>query len=205
MFLKFSPSCVIFGHNFAKCILLKCKMSTNIIQHTENKWFAIYTRSRSEKKVVADIIEHGFEGWLPILKTMRQWSDRKKMVEVPLFNSYVFVHTTLSKIRIVISKVEGAVYVVSFSGQPAIIPDKQIEDLKLLLNSSEKFEVSLDEFEYGDQVEVMKGSLKGLQGMFVQYKGQKRVLMHIDAINQKLVIDINPAFIKKMHIEKADL
>jgi transcriptional antiterminator RfaH len=173
--------------------------------YNESKWFAIYTRSRNEKKVVTELLEQGFQAWVPLHKTMRQWSDRKKMVEVPLFNSYVFIHTTPSKIRTVISMIDGAVYVVSFSGQPAVIPDKQIEDLTLLLNSSEKFEVSFDEFEQGDHVEVVKGSLKGLQGLFVKYKGQNRVLMHIDAINQKLIIDINPAFIKKMQIENADM
>jgi transcription antitermination factor NusG len=173
-------------------------------QTIDKQWFAIYTRSRTEKKVAAELIEQGYEAWIPLLKTMRQWSDRKKMVEVPLFNSYIFVRINLSKIRSIISKADGAVYVVSFSGQPAAIPDKQIEDLKLLLDSSEKFEISFNEFIYGDRVEVTRGTLKGLQGMFVQYKGQKRVLMHIDAINQKLLININPAFIKKMQQDKVE-
>ena len=168
----------------------------------EKQWFAIYTRSRYEKKIVIKLQEQGYEAWLPLLKTMRQWSDRKKMVEVPLFNSYVFIHTDLLKARSVISQVEGAVYIVSFSGQPAVIPDKQIEDLKLLLNSSEKFEISFNEFMFGDHIEVIRGSLKGLHGMFVHYKGRKRILMQIEAINQQLLIDINPAFVKKMHTEK---
>ena len=174
-------------------------------QAVNDQWFAIYTRSRNEKKVVAELAELGYEAWVPLMKTMRQWSDRKKMVEVPLFNSYIFICVSINKIRAIVSKSDGAVYVVSFSGQPAVIPDKQIEDLKLLLSSSEKFEISTNEFIYGDKIEVTRGSLRGLQGMFVQYKGQKRVLMHIDAINQKLLININPAFIKKMQPDKAEI
>lgn len=179
-------------------------MPQELKQTIDKQWFAIYTRSRTEKKVVAELIEQGYEAWVPLLKTMRQWSDRKKMVEVPLFNSYIFIRADHAKIRSIVSKADGAVYVVSFSGQPAAIPDKQIDDLKLLLDSSEKFEISINEFIVGDRVEVTRGTLRGLQGMFVQYKGQKRVLMHIDAINQKLLIDINPAFIKKMQPEKID-
>jgi ribosomal protein L24 len=55
---------------------------------------------------------------------------------------------------------------------------------------------------FGDHIEVIRGSLKGLHGMFVHYKGRKRILMQIEAINQQLLIDINPAFVKKMHTEK---
>src|ERR1035437_465658 len=161
-------------------------------QAVDKQWFAIYTRSRTEKKVVAELAEQGYEAWVPLMKTMRQWSDRKKVVEVPLFNSYIFIHADIANIRSIVSKSDGAVYVISFSGQPAVIPDKQIEDLKLLLSSSEKFELSFNDFIYGDKVEVIRGSLCGLHGTFVQFKGQKRILMHIDAINQKLLIDINP-------------
>ncbi len=180
-------------------------MQRKILPPVAKQWFAIYTRSRYEKKIVIKLQEQGYEAWLPLLKTMRQWSDRKKMVEAPLFNSYVFIHTDVLKVRSIISKIEGAVYIVSFSGQPAVIPDKQIEDLKLLLNSSEKFEISLNEFMFGDHIEVIRGPLKGLHGMFVHFKGRQRILMQIDAINQKLLIDINPAFIKKMNTEKVHI
>ena len=62
-------------------------------QAVDKQWFAIYTRSRNEKKVVAGLLEQGHEAWVPLMKTMRQWSDRKKVVEVPLFNSYIFIFT----------------------------------------------------------------------------------------------------------------
>jgi transcription antitermination factor NusG len=174
------------------------------VSSLENQWFAIYTRSRCEKKVATELQNLGYEAWVPLLKTMRQWSDRKKKVEVPLFNSYVFIRSQLLKVKSLISKVDGAVYIVSFSGVPAIVPDKQINDLKLLLNSSEKFEISFNEFMLGEQIEVTKGALKGLQGIFVHYKGRQRILMQIDAINQKLLIDINPAFVRKVHVKQID-
>ena len=166
-------------------------------QVTEEHWFAIYTKSHSEKKVVEALKENGFEAWVPLLRTLRQWSDRKKWVEVPLFHSYIFVRSTRTTIKKAL-QVNGAVYVVSFSGQPTAIPEEQIEWLRLLLGSSEKFEVSFDEFAFGDHVVVESGVLRGMKGKFVNYKGKNRVLLQIEAINQNLLIDINPGFIKKV-------
>jgi transcription antitermination factor NusG len=170
-------------------------------QETENEWYAVYTKSRCEKKVVDKLNELGIEAWIPMVRTLRQWSDRKKWVDVPLFNSYIFVRSTRVGVRKALL-VDGAVYVVSFSGQPTAIPDEQIEWLKLLLASSEKFEISLDEFTFGDHVVVEKGVLRGMKGKFVNYKGKNRVLLQIEAINQNLLIDINPGFIKKENEEK---
>lgn len=163
----------------------------------ENQWFAIYTRSRYEKKVVDELTEMGITAWIPMVRTLRQWSDRKKWVDVPLFSSYVFVHRNILTVRQAL-QAEGAVYVVSFSGRPTPIPDTQIEWLKMLLGSSEKFEISYDVFNFGDRIIVDKGALKGLEGRFVHYKGRNRVLLQIDAINQNMVIDINPAYLKKV-------
>lgn len=165
----------------------------------ENQWFAVYTKSRFERRVVNELQELGMEAWGPVIRTLRQWSDRKKMVEVPLFNSYVFVHTKKSLVRNAL-RANGSVYVVSFSGQPTPIPDRQIEWLKQLLESSEKFEISYDEFAFGDCVLVEQGPLKGMEGKFVNYKGRNRVLLQIDAINQNLLIDINPGFVKKVPV-----
>ena len=163
----------------------------------DQHWFAIYTKSHFEKKAVDALIEQGFEAWVPLLKTLRQWSDRKKWVEVPLFNSYIFVRSTRNVVKKAL-QVNGAVYVVSFSGKPTAIPNEQIEWLRLLLASSEKFEVSLEDFSFGDLIIVEKGVLHGMKGKFVNYKGKSRVLLQIDAINQNLLIEINPGFIRKM-------
>jgi transcription antitermination factor NusG len=164
------------------------------------RWYAVYTRSRYEKRVVEEMCENGLEAWLPLQKTFRQWKDRKKWVEVPLFNSYVFLHTKECLLKKVVSEATGAVCAVSFLGYPAIVQDEQIENLKLLLDSSEKFEVSLDEFSYGNPIEVYRGPLRGMRGTFVNYKGKKRVMMQIDAINQFLYVDINPACLRKQAV-----
>lgn len=172
---------------------LKDQSSSN---HLGERWYAIYTRSRYEKKVAGLLEELGITAYLPLMKTWRQWSDRKRLVEVPLFNSYIFI---LSEPHLVYKtlQVDGAIYVVKFAGQPAVIPDEQIENLKILLGSSTKFENSFDEFIFGEQVEVIEGPLCGVQGVFVEYHGKKRVLIRMDAINQNLVIEVKLGMVRK--------
>lgn len=192
--LKCKPEMLSSAHKKISTVAEKAGFMSHL---AENRWFAIYTRSHYEKKVVDSLQEAGIEAWVPLLKTLRQWSDRKKWVEVPLFNSYIFVRIKIRDLRKSL-QAEGAVYVVSFSGRPTPIPDEQIEWLKLLLASSEKFEVSFDEFTFGEPVIVEKGVLRGMKGKFINYKGKNRVLVQIEAINQNLLIDINPGFITKM-------
>lgn len=160
-------------------------------------WYALYVRSRSEKIVNLRISEKGIETYLPLQKTLRQWHDRKKLVELPLFNSYIFVHANSKQFH-TIKETEGVAGFVTFEGVPAKIPDDQINYLKLLLDSSEKFEVSYDVFEFGDSVEVYRGPLKGFKGLLVNYKGRKRALLQIEAINQSLLVEIHLSNLKKV-------
>lgn len=166
-------------------------------QKEELKWYALYTKSRFEKKTAQLLAEIGFEVYVPLVTTMKQWSDRLKKVEEPLFRSYIFIKTTPDKFH-VIRTIEGAVYIITFNKEPAIIPEQQILNIKLLLNSDEKFEISQEEFKLGDQVEVFRGSLKGLKGSFVDYRGKKNILVRVDVINQNIVIHIPPLFVRKI-------
>jgi transcription antitermination factor NusG len=162
----------------------------------DKKWLAVYTRSRYEKKVADHLTEHGITSYLPLMKTLRQWSDRKKWVEVPLFRSYVFVNIELPNYRKAL-EAAGAVYIVRFEGQPAVIPEGQIEMLKALLDSSTDFEITTEEFLSGEKVEVTRGPMLGYKGTFVEYKGKKRIMLRIDAVGQSLLIEISPAIIKR--------
>jgi transcription antitermination factor NusG len=167
------------------------------MEQEEEKWFALYTKSRFEKKTGQLLTEKGFEVYVPLVKTIKQWSDRKKIVEEPLFRSYLFFKTSISKLPI-IKQTYGAVYIVSFNNKPAIIPDEQIKNLQLLLSSNEKFEISDEKFTTGEIVEVIRGSLQGLKGTFLDYRGNKTISIRIDAINQCLMVLIPPLWVKKI-------
>jgi transcriptional antiterminator RfaH len=163
----------------------------------EEKWYALYTRPRAEKLVFARLEEESIETFLPLQKTFRVWSDRKKLVEKPLLPSYIFVKT-IKKSFPRVYKIPGVVKFVSFEGKPVSIPQKQIDNLRLLINSNAEIEVSSDKFSPGDNVEVINGSLAGLTGELIRIGSKNRVVVRIDRLDQNLILKIPKAFLKKV-------
>jgi len=165
--------------------------------NSEEKWYALYTRPRAEKLVYQRLVEAGIETFLPLQKTYRMWSDRKKLVEKPLLSSYIFVKTN-SKNFPVVYKTNGVVKFVSFEGQPVSIPQNQIDNLRLLINSDAEIEVTSEKFTTGDNVEVINGSLIGLTGELIKIGSKNRVVVRIDRLDQNLILKIPMAFLRKV-------
>jgi transcriptional antiterminator RfaH len=163
----------------------------------EEKWYAIYTNPRAEKQVFQRLIEEDIETFLPLQKTFRIWSDRKKLVEKPLIPSYLFVRI-LAKNFHHVYKLHGVVKFISFEGKPVSIPDKQIDNLRLLVNSDAKVELSSENFAKGDNVEVISGSLVGLTGELIKIGNQNRVVIRIDRLDQNLLLKIPRTFLRKV-------
>ena len=163
----------------------------------ENKWYALYTRPRAEKQVYQRLVEERIETFLPLQKTYRVWSDRKKLVEKPLLSSYIFVKTQ-SKHFPIVYKTLGVVKFVTFEGHPVPIPQKQIDNLRLLIDSDAEIEVTSEKFEPGNNVEVVTGSLIGLTGELIKIGKKNRVVVRIDKLDQNIVLKIPVAFLKKI-------
>jgi len=164
---------------------------------SEGKWYAIYTRPRAEKLVYQRLLEEGVETFLPLQKTYRKWSDRKKLVEKPLLPSYLFVRTK-SKNYHHTYRIPGVVKFVSFEGKPVAIPQKQIDNLMLLVNSDAKIEVTSEDFARGDKVEVISGALIGLTGELIKIGKKNRVVIRIDRLDQNLLVKIPKTFLRKI-------
>ena len=161
------------------------------------KWYAVYTRPRAEKLVYDRLVEADIETYLPLQRTFRIWSDRKKLVMKPLLSSYIFVKTT-PKYFPVVYKVNGVVKFVSFERQPVSIPQKQIDNLRLIIDSDAEIEVSSENFDKGDNVEVIAGVMVGLTGELIKIGGKKRVVVRIDRLDQNLVLTIPISCLKKI-------
>jgi len=159
-------------------------------------WYALYTKPRHEKKVYDQLDEKGITSFLPMAKSLRQWKDRRKWVEMPLFNGYVFIKIEL-KNKIEALQTHGVVKMVGFGGVPASIPDWQIEQLKQVISQPEtiKLEQYLRE---GDAVEVIEGPLKGVKGYLREIRGQTRVAILIDGIYQSASFEVQKHFVKKI-------
>lgn len=162
---------------------------------TRRVWYAAYTHSRAEKKVAEELSEAGIEHYLPLVLTIRQWSDRKKKVRVPLIRSYVFVHIT-RKEHMSVLLTPGVVKILHFCGKPVPIPDWQIRNLKILLGTEVPISTELQDFKKGKDVHITEGALKGLRGKILEVKGIHKLVISITALNYNLTIDIDPAFVK---------
>ncbi|MBN2486522.1 MAG: UpxY family transcription antiterminator [Bacteroidales bacterium] len=155
----------------------------------KKRWYAVYTRSRYERKVYCRLLKENIECFMPTYKTIRQWSDRKKRVELPLFTSYVFV-CTREVDAYIISLTEGIVRFVSFEGRPAEIPLYQIENLKILSQAETEIEKTTQSFAPGQKVTVATGKLKGLIGELVRIGRKNRLLIRVEHISQNLLIEV---------------
>lgn len=135
----------------------------------ESKWYALYTRSRWEKKVSEQLNKLNIESYCPLNKVIRQWSDRKKVVEEPLFTSYVFVRITksqMSQVRTVI----GVTNFVYWLGKPAVISEHEIETIQSFLSTY--FNVKLEEFTINvkDTIKVLNGPFSEMEGKVISVK-----------------------------------
>ncbi|MBC7440306.1 MAG: UpxY family transcription antiterminator [Flavobacterium sp.] len=119
-------------------------------------WYVIYTKPKWEKKVASRLIEIGINCYCPLKTQIRQWSDRKKKVEIPVFSSYVFVQLE-DKNRNEIFQIQGVVRYLFWLGKPAIVRDDEIINMKKWFSSPEDFDISLVAYKIGDIVELESG------------------------------------------------
>jgi len=158
-------------------------------------WHVIYTKSRQEKKLAENYEESGIQYYLPLIKTIKQWSDRKKKVEEVLFKSYIFVYVSESEYYQAL-KFPGAVKYVSIEGKAAKIPENQIETIKNTLANKVEFTISPDYFKKDKHVEIINGPLKGAKGEIISLNGKKKLLIRIEQIGYSLVVHVSPDSIK---------
>ncbi|NOZ60610.1 MAG: UpxY family transcription antiterminator [Calditrichaeota bacterium] len=163
-------------------------------------WYAISTKARHEKKVFERLTNKKINVYLPLQKKYRKWSDRYKLVDEPLFSCYIFVRIAL-KNRLDVLQTDGVVRIVSFNGIPATIPDSQFEAIKRALEEHPGDVEKIDYLTPGQRVEVIQGSLKGIQGTLVQVKNKHRLVLRIDSIMQAISVDIDFRDVKILNDE----
>lgn len=163
----------------------------------QKEWYAVYTKSRSEKMVDKLLKEKDIDCYLPLQKVLKQWSDRKKWVEEPLIRSYIFVHIADDREYLNVLQTDGTVKFVTFAGKAAKIPEKQIDNIKLLLASEEELEVTAEKFEPGMEIKVHAGPLKGLEGSLIEMRGKNRVKVELEAIGQSILVEIPAVYLRK--------
>lgn len=163
------------------------------------KWFAIYVKSRNEKKVSKTLNDIGIESFLPLITRIKQWSDRRKKVDEPLFNSYLFVNIPLSDYYKVLN-VNGVVKFICFEKKPVEVPENQIEAIKKYICDTDLHEIDYEniDFKSGELVRIKSGQMKDLIGRFVEIKGKHRIMIEIEVVGQYLPINIARANVERI-------
>jgi transcriptional antiterminator RfaH len=154
-------------------------------------WYAVYTNPRAEKRAYAGLISKGIEAYLPLQRNLKQWSDRKKWVEEPLFRSYIFVKITPGSYFDVLNT-PGIVRYVTFESKAVPIPPGQIDAIRFYLSETGPMleDRGNSALVPGSQVEIIRGPLRGLTGILVDFQGYKRVRIEIEALGQFLNLSI---------------
>ena len=141
--------------------------------------------------------DNGIENYLPLQKTLRQWSDRRKLVSEPLFKSYVFVHINHQQ-HLPTLQTPGIVRFITFEKKAVPIPPIQIEAIRIFVDSGEEMLSDVPDMEIGDRVIVTRGPLKGLEGTLVQISNRYRMRIMIEGIRQSLHLRMSASYLKKI-------
>ena len=155
-------------------------------------WYALYVHSRAEKKVYAQLLDLGYEAYLPLITMMKKWSDRMKKVEEPLFKSYLFVRNN-PKEHLSILNLNGVVKFVTFEHKPVVVPENQIVAIKRYVDDYEQDKedkaMRNEDLKIGQLVRITHGPMQGLIGRLESVK-DKRLVVFIETVGQYLPVSI---------------
>lgn len=160
-------------------------------------WYAVYTKPRWEKKVAELLTRKKIENYCPLNKVIRQWHDRKKVIEEPLFTSYVFVCITAAE-QAEVRKTDGVLNFVYWLGKPAVIRPNEVEAIRDFLEDHQNVQLEKTRVNPNDLVRVVRGPLMGQEGNVVEVFNQKAKVL-LPSLGYCLVADLNKEHLQVIH------
>lgn len=163
-------------------------------------WHVLYVKSKHEKKVAALLDELSIESYLPLVKTIREWKDRKKVVFQPLFTSYVFVNVRSSLEFYKALSVNGACAYIRFGREYARVTDVEINKIKLLLDTEDisGLETTTDLPKIGETRKIFHGALRGLECEVLKVNNINKIIVRIDTLQQNITATLPTYYFKEM-------
>ena len=159
-------------------------------------WYAIQTHSWYEKRVQHQLTTHAITTFLPLWQQRRRWTDRVKVMEVPLFRGYLFGYFTFQQKFTVLTAV-GVARLVSCNGAPVPIPEEQIEAVRLLVTHQLRYDPHPSLVE-GMRVRITHGLLAGVEGILVLKKSAARLVIRIELIQRAVAVDIDSSAVQSL-------
>lgn len=162
----------------------------------KKNWYTLYTKFRHEKKVESQLQDMGIISYLPLRKVLKQWSDRRKWVEEPLFGCYIFIYAD-KRDRFYAVRPYGAVKLISFNDEPAIVQEGEIQKIKDILAEFPAAN-SYSVMTIGSQVEICRGQLAGMKGILEEVRNERRLVINIDSICRGIYFNVDIRDVKKI-------
>lgn len=157
----------------------------------EPQWYAVHTRSRHEKLVVNQLERRGIKTFLPLISEVHRWSDRRKVVQLPLFSCYAFVHMRLlPELWYEVMQTNGVLGLVGNRGEGIPIPESQIENLRALLSSDVPY-APCPFLHVGQRVRIRGGALDGIEGLLTARNGNRMVVISVEPIQRSIAVRID--------------
>ncbi len=170
---------------------------TNHLHESEFRWFAVHTRSKSEKFVQRMLTRKGIHAYLPLQKLMRRYARSTRLVEKPLINSYVFVKIIKTEYLPVL-ETENVAGFVKFSKNMIAIPEEEMDMLRrITMEEGLDVEAVPSHFMEGDKVEIAMGNLAGMQGRIVKLEGKRKMQVELGHLGYSLLITVDAIFLEK--------
>lgn len=163
----------------------------------QEQWMVVKTNPRAEKKVDERLVNAGFTTFLPLVTTLKIWSDRKKKVEHPLIPSTLFICTFPELLKDVYS-VNGVHSILKFLGEPAIVQEYEIENLRILLNQKDESDIKpVDQYQKGEMVKVLRGPFQGLIANIMKTASSFRLVVEIESLGSGFVVNVPKSYVQK--------
>ena len=152
------------------------------------EWHALTVRSRHEKVVADGLCGRGLEEFLPLYRSRRAWSDRSKVLDMPLFPGYVFCRFSQAQ-RMMALSAPGVTSIVGFGGQDAVVEEHELDSVRRMLTAGLAVE-PWPHVQTGHIVEIRSGPLSGLRGQVVREKGQWRLVVNVDLLQRSVSAEL---------------
>ncbi|MCB0664254.1 MAG: UpxY family transcription antiterminator [Saprospiraceae bacterium] len=175
---------------------INLELPENHLSADTPRWFAIYTKFKSEKEVARRLTKKGIECYVPINKVVRQYTRKRKVVDLPLINCYAFVNITRDQ-YVSVLETEYVIKFINFSKNLISIPDAEIDLLKRICQEAFDIEAQVMSYQKGKPVEIISGNLTGIKGKLVSDLG-KNFLVELNYIGIGLQMEVDPAFLRPL-------
>jgi transcription antitermination factor NusG len=176
--------------------LINTRFEKSEVAPVDTFWYAVHTRHQHEKLVAERLLNKGFEVFLPLYTEVRQWRDRTKRLELPLFSCYVFLRGDMDR-QLPIVTTPGVHGMLATGGKLSGIPEEEIEAVRSVVENR----VNVEPYPFlncGDLVRVKSGALNGLEGFLVRKKGQTRLVVSVSLLERSIAVEVDVSAVERV-------